>query len=199
MTPRFRLLLLGVLLVTPELAFAHSPIKGINNFYSGLLHPLWVPSHLLLLIAAGLCIGQQETGSMRKALAGFCACAVAGILASGFFPDGRLEQPLLGSAAILGIFVAINLAIKPYGGLAIGALAGLMIGLDSAQETLSGTDKLLSLVGTLLGANLLFLYLIGIADYGKRKAWQRVATRIIGSWVAASALMVFALLVSART
>jgi len=196
MISRFRIVLCGVLLATPELAFAHFPIKGINNFYNGLLHPLFVPSHLLLLVASGLCIGQQEIITMRKALGGFCACTAIGILASGFVADVRFEPFLLGSAAVLSIFVSLNLGIKPYGCLAIGALAGLLIGFDSAQETLSGTNKLLSLVGTFIVANLLFLYLIGLTDFCKRKAWQRVGVRIIGSWTAASALMVLALLIT---
>lgn len=49
-------------------AAAHSPIKGVGTFYSGLLHPALVPAHLLALIAVGLLIGQNVPASRWRCL-----------------------------------------------------------------------------------------------------------------------------------
>ncbi len=75
----------------------------------------------------------------------------------------------------------------------IAAVTGFFIGADSVQENLAGTDRLLALVGSGVGACLLLVYLMGMADYLAKKAWQQVGGRVIGSWVSASSLMVLVL------
>src|SRR5262245_60165870 len=61
--PRFRLRWwLGAcltLLCFPTGAHAHTMIKGADEFFSGLLHPVLTPSHILLVIALGLLASQQ--------------------------------------------------------------------------------------------------------------------------------------------
>ena len=49
-----RRLVYCALLLAPTAALAHSPIKDIGAFYGGLLHPLFIPPHVLLLGALGL-------------------------------------------------------------------------------------------------------------------------------------------------
>ncbi len=199
MTRAYPVWLLGVLLLTPNLAFAHSPIKGINNFYNGLLHPGFVTSHLLLLIAAGLLVGQQSKSAVRKALGALLVATAVGICVSGLATNIGLETLLLGSAATLGLLVALAPRITAYWCLAIAALVGLLIGLDSGQTELSGKDQWLALLGCFVGINLLFLYLVGLADYCQEREWQKIGVRILGSWIAASALLVLALLASGNS
>lgn len=68
--------------------------------------------------------------------------------------------------------------------------------MDSGQETLSDKEKLVSLFGSGVGIYLLLLYPIALADYFNKKAWQKIGIRIIGSWVAASSLLVLTLSLS---
>ena len=75
----------------------------------------------------------------------------------------------------------------------LGALAGFSLGIDSAQETLSGQEKLVSLFGSGVAIYFLALYPMALADYFNKKAWQKIGVRILGSWVAASSLLVLAL------
>jgi urease accessory protein len=176
-----------------EPALAHSPIKGIGNFYNGLLHPLFVPAHLLLLIALGLLIGQKGIYENRAAVAVFLVTTAIGLFGAWFSIGGEMEILLLSAAAIIGLLIASNLSIGNYLSAIIAALVGFFIGIDSAQETLSGKVKLVTLIGSGVGIYLLLLYSMGFADYFNKKLWQKIGVRVIGSWVAASSLLVLAL------
>jgi len=180
-------------LAVPEPVLAHSPIKGIGNFYNGLLHPLFVPAHLLLLIALGLFIGQKGMYENRAAFAVFLVTTAIGLIGAWFSVGGEMDIVLLSAAAIIGLLLASNLSIGLYFSAIIAALVGLLVGIDSAQETLSGTVKLVTLFGSGVGINLLLLYSMGFADYFNKKPWQKIGVRVIGSWVAASSLLVLAL------
>lgn len=183
-------------LAVPSVAFAHSPIEGIDSFYNGLLHPVFVPAHLLLLIALGLFIGQQGPKENQAAIAAFLVATAVGLTAAWFGLGGRMEAALLSAAALVGILIAANRALGPYACAFIAVLAGLFLGMDSDQETLSDKEKLVSLFGSGVGIYLLLLYPLALADYFNKKAWQKIGIRVIGSWVAASSLLVLALSLS---
>ena len=65
-------------IIVPNLAFAHSPIEGIDSFYNGLLHPVFVPAHILLILGLGLLFGQKGTQETRFALVGYFAATAVG-------------------------------------------------------------------------------------------------------------------------
>ena len=75
----------------------------------------------------------------------------------------------------------------------LAAATGRRSALDSPPEAISLRDANLTLIGTALGAHAA----VG-ADRGDRRAahraWQRIGARILGSWIAASAILVLALL-----
>lgn len=190
-TKRYSLVLLLALVSEP--ALAHSPIKGIGNFYNGLLHPIFVPAHLLLLIALGLLIGQKGIYENRMAFVVFLATTAIGLIGAWFSVGGDMEILLLSGAAIIGLLIASNLSIGHYLCAAIAALIGLFIGIDSAQETLSGNVKLVTLFGSGVGIYLSLVYSMGFADYFNKKPWQKIGVRVIGSWIAASSLLVMTL------
>ncbi len=187
---------LGCLVLIPEFAFAHGPIKGIGNFYNGILHPLFVPAHMLLLTALGLLVGQKGIENNLLALAAFALGAFTGLVLAWFSLDFELEIYLLCGAFILGILVALELKISPALVAALALFAGLFLGMDSTQETLSGRDKAVALFGTGVGLYLLQLYPMGIAEYFNKKHWQKIGIRVIGSWIAAISFLVLALAIS---
>jgi hydrogenase/urease accessory protein HupE len=185
------------LLAVPDLAFAHSPIKGINNFYNGALHPVLEPSHLLLLIALGLFFGQQRLKEIEWALKLSIAAVVLGLVAAWFSLAGaQVGTIILVSAAIIGLLIAASPPIPLYCYAIIGVVAGFSLGLDSAQETLSGKEKFFGLFGSAVGIYFFSMYPIAFSEYCSRKTWQKIGVRVIGSWVAASALLVLALSMS---
>jgi hydrogenase/urease accessory protein HupE len=193
MTNSGKALVFWALLAIPQLGLAHSPIEGIDSFYSGLLHPVFVPAHLLLVIALGLYIGQRGVKDNQSAVLAFLVAVAIGLIAAWFSVGTNIEVLILSSAAFIGILIVASFAVNPYLCALIAALAGLLLGADSAQETLSGQDKLVTLFGSGLGLYLLLLYPMAAADVFHKKSWQRIGVRVFGSWIAASSLLVLAL------
>lgn len=187
-----------VALTLSEPVLAHTPIKGIGNFYNGLLHPVFIPAHLLLLVATGLFLGQQGLKKVEKVLGVFAFATFTGLIAAWFSIGTETEILVLVLSAVLGILIAISPQVSFLWCTAIVFWAGLFLGMDSAQEELSGKDKFLTLFGSGVAIYFLFLYPLALANYFNKKAWQKIAVRIIGSWISASSLLVLALSLSAK-
>lgn len=182
----------------PGIVFAHSPIKGMSHFYGGLLHPVFVPAHLLLLVAAGLFYGQLDPNKNKQALLAFVVATLAGLGVAWFSLAVPIETVILCCAAVTGILVTLKMAVSSYWCSLVLALAGFLVGMDSAQESLPGRDRMISLIGSSIGIFLLVIYAMGLADYCNKRAWQQIGVRVIGSWIAASALLVLALVFSTK-
>jgi hydrogenase/urease accessory protein HupE len=193
---RLSVFYLACLLLVPEFAFAHGPIKGIGNFYNGILHPVFVPAHMLLLTAMGLLIGQKGIEKNLSALASFALGAFIGLSLAWFSFGFDMETYLLCGALVLGILVALELTISPALVALLAFFTGLFIGMDSTQETLTGRDKATALFGTGIGLYVLQLYPMGLAEYFSKKPWQKIGIRVIGSWITAISFLVLALLIS---
>jgi len=181
-----------LLSVGADTAGAHSPIEGIDGFYGGLLHPILVPAHALGLLALGLFIGQQDSRHRRGAAAMFAVALVVGlaaiVLAVGQTPAGEV---LLADAAALGALVAIaRPPPRPVGWLA-AAVTGATIGLDSPPQVISMALGTITLIGTGLGACITLAIVVEVTSY-LRRDWQQLGMRILGSWIAASAMLALA-------
>ena len=187
-----RVLLAAVLSLLPGVAFAHSPIKGIGDFYAGLLHPVFVPAQLMLLLAVGFLFGQRIK-EMGTPILTFMGATMLGLMATGFSMGINVEIGLLVASALAGLLVAANMRIPMYCYIIIGAFSGGVLGFDSAQENLSGMAKIVALLGSLVGIYLTLLYAMGFTDYFTKYPWQRIGIRVLGSWVAAISFLVLSL------
>jgi len=117
-------------------------------------------------------------------LAGLGAVA----LAVGPTPAGEI---LLANTAVVAALVALAFVPpRPVVWLA-AAVTGAALGLDSPPEEISIELATIVLIGTGLGACIALALVIGLTSY-LRRDWQRLAVRIIGSWIAASAMLVLA-------
>jgi len=181
-----------IMLILPQMASAHMPIKGINDFYSGFLHPLFVPAHLLLLVSFGLLIGQKRLSSNPRILVVYASAVAIGLLFAWFFGDEK-EIYVLYIATLIGLLIVANLSVGLNLILFVSAWVGLILGMDSAQETLMGKNKFASLFGSGMAIYFLALYPMTLAAYLQKKSWGKIGIRIIGSWVATSAILVLAL------
>lgn len=185
---------LGVgLLLLPGAVLAHSPIKGLDNFYAGFLHPIFVPPHLLSALALGVLFGQQGPRQLQTAIIAYLVAILAGLAASATTLGAAVETPLLIAAAATGILIAVDRRLPLGAYLLLAVALGLMIGFDSGQEGLSGRGWLAALLGSLIAAYLLVLYAMILAERFSGRPWQRVGLRILGSWAAASAFLVLSL------
>jgi urease accessory protein len=190
-------LLLALMVGAAAPAWAHSPIEGMNSFYGGVLHPMLVPAHLVVLLALGLLLGGQAERPARIGAAVWLASVLCGLFLLTWLGGQALTQALmpvlLMAAAVLGLLVAAAWRV-PTALLAALALAvGLGLALDSDPELGNASERSLALAGTALGAVLVLAAGLLLAEVGAQRGWQRIAVRVLGSWIAASAIMVSAL------
>jgi len=181
------------LLATPGMALAHSPVKGLDSFYNGMLHPVFVPAHMLLLIAIGLFIGQQGAKEQQLALVSFVVATIVGLAVAWFSFGIEIEIFVLGSAALIGLLIATSPVVGIFWSSLVAVTAGFFLGADSTQEALLGKEKLFTLLGSGVAIYFLLLYPMALADHFKKKEWHKIGIRVIGSWLAASALLVLSL------
>lgn len=184
----------GALLCLPTIALAHSPMQGIGEFYSGILHPLLVPAHALALVLLALVAGQNGLGAIRRCHLGFLPALALGLVLAGLGngSEVKLEPALLLASVLAGLLVVLQWRPPLPLFYAAGAGVGLLLGLDSAPGDLAPGPAAASLLGTGLGAFTCLLLLADLSERARRH-WQRVALRVLGSWGTASATLVFAL------
>ena len=99
---------------------------------------------------------------------------------------------LLGATAV-GLLIISNITLPKPVYILSGIILGFIIGLDSAQDSLSAKAKWVALFGSGVGIYFLLLYVMALSESLTKKAWQNIAVRVIASWISASALMVLAL------
>jgi urease accessory protein len=163
----------------------------MNAFLAGLLHPLVIAAHLLALVAVGLLIGQQRTALFPWVA--FAAGLTAGLTAIAFaIGESAALDVLLVSTALAGVLVAIARPLPMLLAITLAAVAGAALGLDSPPEAISIGAAVAMLVGTAMSA-VLVLALVAAAARQLTRWWQRIGMRIVGSWIAASAVLVLAL------
>lgn len=179
-------------LALPGVARAHSPIEGINYFYNGVLHPVFVPAHALLLIALGLWFGQRDLEDSQVPMLGFVVAMVAGFVV-GPVTSEWIEFVQLACAATLAMLVVSATRLAQPWRVVAGSIAAFIVALDSVPDGPDVTAPVLSLIGTAVGMLLLLMYTMGMTDYLKKQPWQLIAVRVLGSWIAASTLLVVAL------
>ena len=186
-------LAIALLLATVSSAFAHPPPLGVTGFFGGVLHPFFVPAHVLAITGLGILIGQQTPRWGKAVPFGYAAALAVGliVIALAFVPRYASDAVLV-CALIAGILTALARSLPEPLGCALTAVAGLAVALDSPPDVISVREANLMLLGTLLGATVLLLVAVGGASRLTRP-WQRIELRVIGSWIAASAILVLAL------
>jgi hydrogenase/urease accessory protein HupE len=191
------LLSASLLALLPALADAHSAFEGLGSFYNGLLHPIFVPAHLLLIIAIGLFSGLQGLKRFEPLFGAYIASTIIGLAVAWFVGELGIEIFILILAGTLGGLIALKPELQLYWCSGLVILAGLFLGLDSAQELLAGTDKFVSMLGSGLTVYLLTMFVIPVAQLASQREWSTIGLRVLGSWIAASSLLVLAFTVSA--
>jgi urease accessory protein len=187
----------ALLLLATAPAQAHIVIPGISGFPGGLLHPLLVPAHVLTLIALGLLAGVYgaRTRMLLLAVFAFAAAAAFGLIAMAYSAT-QAETLVLCLGAAIGLLLAANLVPPaPAAALLTAAIADAVM-FDSVPPVLTVSETTLALTGTAVAA----LALVAATAFVSGALPQRVrqiGIRIAGSWIAASAIMVLALRLSA--
>jgi urease accessory protein len=173
-------------------ASAHD-VAGVGGFSGALLHPLLVPGHVLAIVALGLLASQQKPPHSRSLVLLFMLALMAGIaLIALAFAAEDPDRVVLALAALAGIAVAIA---QPLPVLVTGPLvciAAIAIMLDSVPQEISMVATFLALMGTCIAAEVMMAAVAAMA-LRLRHGWSAIAVRVVGSWIAASAILVLAL------
>jgi urease accessory protein len=184
-----------VALTTP--AWAHAPVMGIRGVFGGLLHALLIPEHGASLVALGLVLGRQQRTARRTGILIFAAALTCGLVAAGLAIEASLASDvLLMATGILGLLIAAGWG-PPVLGWPLAAVAGLAFALDSAPETTSTDEAIRMLIGSGLGA-VVALALVAEGAGVLRGDKQPIVARVLGSWIAATAILVLALRIATR-
>jgi urease accessory protein len=192
MIVRLAIAVAPALLLLTAPALAHPPPLGIGGFWGGLLHPLFVPAHALAMLALGLLVGQQTAWGRMPVIAFILGLAVGlGVMTLGVVPR-LMNEVVLTYALIAALSVALARPMFEVLGSAFAVLGGFCIALDSPPEAISLTEANLMLAGTGLGGALLLAAAAAVASRLKAN-WARMAARVLGSWIAASVILVLAL------
>lgn len=163
----------------------------MSAFVDGLAQ-FFVPTHLLALVALGLLAGQ---GAPRFPLAVFSACAFGYVVGSVMIAaamSGQNAAPmLLGIAALSGAVVAAAWPIPQRAKEIAAAAFGGTLAFDAPPQAISITSAVAEQIGTGAAALATFA-LIALVAMRAERPWRRIGLRVLGSWIAASAILALA-------
>ena len=185
---------LGILLL-PQIALAHSPIKGIGHLLNGTLHPFLVPAQVLLILSLGLWFGQNQPEKKKTIILLFLMSTVIGLIIAGTYPvqnEKTLSLFIVSNTLISGLLLVTRYRVPQSLFLIVGVTSGFLLGLDSTPDSLTVKAKIATLLGSGIGIYFLFLYVMALSESFSTRPWQILAVRIFSSWLTASALMVLA-------
>jgi hydrogenase/urease accessory protein HupE len=180
------------LCIVSQGAAAHGSVAGLGNFFSGVVHPLFEPAQLIALVALGLLIGQRGLAATQPAGLSFVLGALLGLLAVVLGAAPNVDPFLLAGAGLIGLAVLTALHLPRAVCALIAANVGLGVGLGSAPEAVAGSARIVMLLGSGVGVCVWMFNVVGLVHEAKRPC-LRIGVRIVGSWIAASALLVTAL------
>jgi hydrogenase/urease accessory protein HupE len=184
-------LALLILLCLPAAVAAH-PMKGVGDFYSGMLHPLTALEFLLSWIALAMFAGQQGRKTALLALAIFPSALVLGAsLGTVVASPAWLPAMNLVLIPILGLAVVLAISFPTPATVILVALVGLLHGLANGAEITAPVSPWRFIPGLATIAVLVLAYGIGLVRTVK-KPWTRIAVRVAGSWITAAGIMICA-------
>ena len=150
-----------------------------------------VPAHAVALLGLGLMAGQQER--RRVTMLAFAVGLIAGLVAlAGAVGETPANTVLLAAGAAAGLAAAIGWPVPAVIGAPLALVVGASVGLDSPPKVTAIQAANATLLGTALGAFVMVAVVAAIAGR-RRRGWLRIGVRVLGSWVAASAILVLAL------
>jgi urease accessory protein len=172
----------------PMRAEAHLNSTGLGPIYDGASHLLVSPEDLIPALALALLAGLRGARYGRVALFVLPAAWFAGGLAGTVVGHGSGTAVAVASFLLLGVLVAadarLSLALLTAITMSLGLAHGFVNGAGMGQLAVAAQ----ALVG--LGVVLFVLTALVVAFVVQlRQPWGRIAVRVLGSWIAASGLL----------
>lgn len=175
-------------------AHAHGAVPGIEGFYVGVIHPFSTPSQVLVMLGLGLLACGFTVDKARWVLAGFLVASLSGMVLGP--RDGIVDAIVFATAFVASAVAAIGPGKLLPVAIGLACIAGFIIGTLSIPDDGPVRDRLFTMSGSFLGANLGLLYLLGINHITREyytSPLTGIAFRIAAAWLGAIALLMLAL------
>ena len=170
---------------------------SLTWFTEGFWHPLQTPSHLILLVALAVLIGQHNLPAILKNTLIFVGLLCLGFILNQFYePKWNVELLLLITALNISLLVTLRMHLLGIILLILSMISAVALGLDSKPIMIPGFGSSVMVnwfAGALVSMTLLLL-LVSTLSYLLRNVINGVVLRVIGSWIATSALFVLTLM-----
>ncbi|MCK5813341.1 MAG: hypothetical protein KAH03_03745 [Cocleimonas sp.] len=174
---------------------------SLTWFLEGFLHPLETPSHLILLVALGVLLGQHASAHFIRNILLFCVAVITGFTINNYFPLRWNNELIL---LFLALFVSLLTILRLNYRLLwvqfmiplLSIACGFMLGLDSSPIVIPGLGAD-TFYNWLLGATIGIysaVILIAVISLLLRDLFQGIILRVLGSWISTSSLFVLTLL-----
>ena len=162
----------------------------MNAFVDGLAQ-FFVPTHLLAVGALGLLAGQGGRSLVALSLFAFglFAGSFAIAWAVGETPSALV---LLGVAAVAGMVIAAAISLPSMAQDMLAFVAGAALAFNAPPQAITVRSAVAEQIGTSVAAFAAFAAIVLVSMHAER-AWQRIALRVVGSWIAASGILALAL------
>ena len=178
---------MGVLFLLPAAAFAHLVTTGMGPVYDGIGHLLLTPEDLVPVIALSLYCGMRGARAGRYAMFMLpLAWLLGGLVGLNLDLDVTIPVPALSFLLLGGLIAAdAKLPDQLIGPMTvmIGLLHGVLNGL--VLKSGPGGPALLGIMGALF----VLVALMSAFVVSLERSWTRIVVRVMGSWVAASGML----------
>ena len=160
-------------------------IGGFTQFF--------IPTHLLAVVALGLLAGHPAARFPVFLLATFSIGLAAGSVAiASAIRETPAALVLLILAACTASVVLIAATLPPWIASLLTFAVGAVLPLNAPPHEITIPAAVAAQTGLAVAALATFTFVTFIALKAERP-WQRIGARIVGSWIAASAILVLAL------
>jgi hypothetical protein len=158
----------------------------------GLLHPVATPVHVIALAGLALIVPRNKRNAAFAGSVIEVTFAVGLAIGLGALAEGAGETPaadgLLAGATLCGLLAASGVRASVAVALPVALLSGIALGLDSPPEAISLAEAVATLLGIACGAVVALALMASLAIRIGR-LWRGMALRVLGSWIAAIAIL----------
>jgi urease accessory protein len=181
---------LVIVALCPKRALAHLVTTGAGPFYDGVAHFFVSLDDLLVVVALALFSGLLGKPSARGLVLVLPVAWMSGMFAGSFLAGSTVAGPWFTSITLMlaGLMLAISPPIPKFGFASLACLIGFVHGIWNGAAMRATDTSWLATLGIVTSAWVVAIVL-GASAVSVQQAWQKVALRVIGSWITAIGLL----------
>lgn len=171
----------------PAAASAHAVTTGMGPYYDGIAHFLLTPEDTVAAVALALYAGLRGAKTGRRMMFLLpLAWFIGGLVGDAAGIPFPVPTPAL-SFLVVGVLAAADLKLPTRVVVSIAVVVGAVHGYANGAAMRDGAGAL----GLLGIVSILFVVVALLAAFvvSLQRPWARIGVRVVGSWIAASGLL----------